>query len=295
MDNSRPGTLYLCATPIGNLGDITARVLETLEKADLIAAEDTRNTMRLLNHFGIRRPLTSYHEHNKYEKAEELLQHLRRGGSIALVTDAGTPAISDPGEVLAALCLEEGIPVTSLPGACALITALTMSGMSARRFCFEGFLPQEKKERRHILDQLREEERTMILYEAPHRLRETLAVLEETLGGSRRITLCRELTKLHEEAIPTTLEGAVSLYTEKDPRGEYVLVIAGRDPEEKQRASEASYREMDLEAHMALYEGQGLSRKEAMRRVAADRGLRRRDVYQALLQAGETDGSLCDQ
>ena len=279
------GTLYLCATPIGNLGDITQRVLDTLREVDLIAAEDTRNTLRLLNHFEIKKPMTSYHEHNKYEKAQELLDVLRRGGSIAVVTDAGTPAISDPGEVLAALCIEEGIKVTSLPGACALITALTMSGMPARRFCFEGFLPPEKtekKERRRILDQLREEERTIILYEAPHHLRGTLAELADALGGSRRITLCRELTKRFEEAIPLTLETAIRYYEENDPRGEYVLVIEGADPARPQEQARAAFDDIPLEEHMQQYLDQGLSQKEAMRRVAADRGLSRRDIYRQL-------------
>ncbi len=280
-----PGTLYLCATPIGNLGDITQRVLDTLGEVDLIAAEDTRNTLRLLNHFEIKKPMTSYHEHNKYDKARELLARLHRGENIAVVTDAGTPAISDPGEVLAALCIEEGIRVTSLPGACALITALTMSGMPARRFCFEGFLPPEKtekKERRRILDQLRTEERTIILYEAPHHLRSTLAELTEALGGDRRVTLCRELTKRFEEAIPLTLESAVRYYHENEPRGEYVLVLAGADPQVLQTQTRASYEALSLEDHMQQYLDQGLSQKEAMRRVAADRGLSRRDIYQQL-------------
>ena len=279
------GTLYLCATPIGNLGDITQRVLDTLREVDLIAAEDTRNTLRLLNHFEIKKPMTSYHEHNKYEKAQELLDVLRRGGNIAVVTDAGTPAISDPGEVLAALCIEEGIRVTSLPGACALITALTMSGMPARRFCFEGFLPPEKtekKERRRILDQLRNEERTIILYEAPHHLRGTLAELADVLGGSRRITLCRELTKRFEEAIPLTLETAIRFYEENDPRGEYVLVIEGADPASLQEKARAAFDDIPLEEHMQQYLDQGLSQKDAMRRVAADRGLSRRDIYRQL-------------
>ena len=280
-----PGTLYLCATPIGNLGDITQRVLDTLREADLIAAEDTRNTLRLLNHFEIKKPMTSYHEHNKYDKARELLDRLHRGENIALVTDAGTPAISDPGEVLAALCIEEGIRVTSLPGACALITALTMSGMPARRFCFEGFLPSEKtekKERRRILDQLRTEERTIILYEAPHHLRATLAELTETLGGDRRVTLCRELTKRFEEAIPLTLGTAVQYYRENEPRGEYVLVLAGADPRVLETQIRAAYDALSLEDHMQQYLDQGLTQKEAMRRVAADRGLSRRDIYQQL-------------
>ena len=280
-----PGTLYLCATPIGNLGDITQRVLDTLNEVDLIAAEDTRNTLRLLNHFDIKKPMTSYHEHNKFEKARELLARLHRGENIAVVTDAGTPAISDPGEVLAALCIEEGIRVTSLPGACALITALTMSGMPARRFCFEGFLPSDKsdkKERRRILEQLRTEERTIILYEAPHHLRGTLAALAENLGGSRRITLCRELTKRFEEAIPMTLESAVRYYEENEPRGEYVLVLAGADPGELETQARAAYDALPLEEHMQRYLDQGLTQKEAMRHVAADRGLSRRDIYQQL-------------
>ena len=280
-----PGTLYLCATPIGNLGDITQRVLDTLNEVDLIAAEDTRNTLRLLNHFDIKKPMTSYHEHNKYEKAQELLRRLHQGENIAVVTDAGTPAISDPGEVLAALCIEDGIRVTSLPGACALITALTMSGMPARRFCFEGFLPSDKsdkKERRRILDQLRTEERTIILYEAPHHLRATLADLRDSLGGDRRITLCRELTKRFEEALPFTLDSAIQYYEENDPRGEYVLVLAGADPAQLQSQTRAAYEPLSIEDHMQQYLDQGLTQKEAMRRVAADRGLSRRDVYQQI-------------
>ena len=279
------GTLYLCATPIGNLGDITQRVLDTLREADLIAAEDTRNTLRLLNHFEIKTPMTSYHEHNKYDKAKELIDRLHRGENIAVVTDAGTPAISDPGEVLAALCIQEGIRVTSLPGACALITALTMSGMSARRFCFEGFLPSEKtdkKERRRIIGQLCAEERTILMYEAPHHLRATLSELAEALGGDRKITLCRELTKRFEEALPFTLATAVRYYEENEPRGEYVLVLAGADPAELHAREQAAFESLPLEEHMQRYLDQGLSQKEAMRRVAADRGLSRRDIYQQL-------------
>lgn len=279
------GTLYLCATPIGNLGDITARVLETLRSVDLIAAEDTRNTLRLLNHFEIKKPMTSYHEHNKFEKAEELLARLRAGEDIAVVTDAGTPAISDPGEVLAARCMEEGIRVTSLPGACALITALTMSGMSARRFCFEGFLPSEKtdkKERKRILSQLAEEERTIILYEAPHHLRAALNDLTDALGPERRITLCRELTKRFEEAVPMRLGEAVRFYEENEPRGEYVLVVEGADPAEKESRARAAFEDISVEEHVGQYMEQGLSQKEAMRRAAADRGLSRRDIYQQM-------------
>ncbi len=283
MDIKTAGILYLCATPIGNLGDITQRVLDTLGSVDLIAAEDTRNTLRLLNHYGIKKPLTSYHEFNKYDKAEVLLQKLREGQNIALVTDAGTPAISDPGEILAAMCIDSGIKVTSLPGACALITALTMSGMPARRFCFEGFLPQDKKGHRHILEQLKGEERTIILYEAPHRLRSTLEDLCRTLGEDRRITLCRELTKMYEEACPFTLQEAIEFYEDHDPRGEYVLVVAGADPEQLRREQQQSFEQMSLEEHMEMYTSKGLSRKEAMKKVAADRGVSKRDIYQALL------------
>ena len=279
---AEPGTLYLCATPIGNLGDITERVLRTLQEVDLIAAEDTRNTLRLLNHFEIRKPLTSYHEYNKYTKAEELITKLRRGASIAVVTDAGTPAISDPGEVIAAMCLEQGIRVTSLPGACALITALTMSGMPARRFCFEGFLPADKKERRYILTQLQREERTTILYEAPHHLRGTLQELYDNLGD-RRITLCRELTKKFEEALPMTLASAIKYYGENEPRGEYVLVLAGADRAALEEEKRRNFEEMTLEEHMALYTDQGLSRKDAMKKVAADRGVSKRDIYKELM------------
>lgn len=279
---AEPGTLYLCATPIGNLGDITERVLRTLESVDLIAAEDTRNTLRLLNHFGIKKPLTSYHEYNKYTKAEELITKLRRGASIAVVTDAGTPAISDPGEVIAAMCLEQGIRVTSLPGACALITALTMSGMPARRFCFEGFLPADKKERRYILTQLQREERTTILYEAPHHLRGTLQELYDNLGD-RRITLCRELTKKFEEALPMTLASSIEYYNENEPRGEYVLVLAGADRAQLEEEKRRNFEEMTLEEHMALYTDQGLSRKDAMKKVAADRGVSKREIYKELM------------
>ena len=282
INETTAGTLYLCATPIGNLGDITERVLRTLEEVDLIAAEDTRNTLRLLNHFGIKKPLTSYHEYNKFTKAEELITKLHNGQNIAVVTDAGTPAISDPGEVIAAMCIEQGIRVTSLPGACALITALTMSGMPSRRFCFEGFLPVDKKERRYILEQLKREERTTILYEAPHHLRGTLQELYDSLGD-RKITLCRELTKKFEEALPMTLESAIVYYSENEPRGEYVLVMAGADRAALEEEKRVKFEEMSLEEHMAMYTDQGLSRKEAMKKVAADRGVSKRDIYKELL------------
>lgn len=278
------GTLYLCATPIGNLEDITLRVLKTLQEVDLIAAEDTRNTLKLLNHFDIHKPMTSYHEHNKFEKADELIAHLLRGENIAVVTDAGTPAISDPGEVLAAKCLEQGIRVTSLPGACALITGLTMSGMPARRFCFEGFLPTDKKERGRVLSQLGEEERTTILYEAPHHLKATLKELYESLGN-RRVVLCRELTKKFEEARPFFLEEALEYYRDNEPRGEYVLVVGGADPAEKKKQEEEVWKTMSVEEHMAYYESQGTDRKEAMKLVAKDRGVPKREIYRALIKS----------
>lgn len=276
------GTCYLCATPIGNLDDITLRVLETLKTCDLVAAEDTRNTLKLLNHYGIKKPLTSYHEHNKYEKADELVSQLLEGKNIACVTDAGTPGISDPGEVLAKKCIESGIRVTSLPGACALIVALTMSGMSARRFCFEGFLPPDKKERQKVLSVLRTEERTTIFYEAPHHLKATLKELYDA-AGDRKITLCRELTKRFEEAMPTTLSGAIAYYETNEPRGEYVLVIEGRDPKENRQEKIDAFSSMTIEEHMKRYEDQGIDKKSAMKLVAKDRGVSKREIYQALL------------
>ena len=276
------GTLYLCATPIGNLNDMTARVLTTLAEVDLIAAEDTRNSIKLLNHFEIRTPMTSYHEYNKIEKADQLITKLKAGQNIALITDAGTPAISDPGEVLVAKCLEAGVPVTSLPGCCACITALTLSGLSTRRFCFEGFLPADKKEKKFVLEELKTETRTMILYEAPHHLKRTLQELYDTLG-QRRITLCRELTKKFETVFPTTLEEALVYYEENEPKGEYVLVLEGKSREEILSDEQAKWESMTIEEHMAFYEEQGIDRKSAMKMVAADRGVSKRDIYQALL------------
>lgn len=276
------GTLYLCATPIGNLNDMTARVLATLDEVDLIAAEDTRNSIKLLNHFEIRTPMTSYHEYNKVEKADQLVAKLQAGKNIALITDAGTPAISDPGEVLVAKCLDAGIPVTSLPGCCACITALTLSGLPTRRFCFEGFLPSDKKEKKFILEELKEETRTIILYEAPHHLKRTLQELHDTVG-QRRITLCRELTKKFETVYPTTLEEALAFYEENEPKGEYVLVLEGKSREEIKQSEQAKWESMSIEEHMAYYEEQGIDRKSAMKMVAADRGVGKRDIYQALL------------
>lgn len=284
------GTLYLCATPIGNLGDMTPRVRETLEQVDLIAVEDTRNSIRLLNHFQIKTPMTSYHEYNKVEKAKLLIEKLAQGEDIALITDAGTPAISDPGEVLVAMCQEAGIPVTSLPGAAACITALTLSGLSTRRFCFEGFLPSEKKEKNMVLEDLQKESRTIIIYEAPHHLRGTLQDLYDTLG-QRRITLCRELTKKFEEVFPTTLEEAIEYYKKDAPRGEYVLVIEGKSLYDRKKEQQKDWQSISVEEHMRVYEEQGVDRKDAMKQVAKDRGISKRDVYNYLLKAVDKDGS----
>lgn len=275
------GTLYLCATPIGNLGDMTPRVVETLHMVDVIAAEDTRNSIKLLNHFDIHTPMTSYHEYNKVEKARQLVKQLTEGQNIALITDAGTPAISDPGEVLVRMCLEQGIAVTSLPGPAACITALTLSGLPARRFCFEGFLPAEKKEKTAVLQELAQESRTMILYEAPHHLVRTLEELYQTLG-QRRITLCRELTKRFETVMPTTLEEALAYYQEEEPRGEYVLVIEGKSLEQKRQEDIAAWQDKSIEEHMEYYRLQGMEEKAAMKQVAKDRGVSKRDIYQHL-------------
>lgn len=278
------GKLYLCATPIGNLEDITLRVLRTLEEVDLIAAEDTRNSIKLLNHFEIKTPMTSYHEYNKIEKAYQLVDKMKSGLNVALITDAGTPGISDPGEDLVRICYESGIEVTSLPGAAAVITALTLSGLPTRRFAFEAFLPREKKERQTILASLKKETRTIILYEAPHHLKKTLEELFEVLED-RPITLCRELTKRYETAFQTTLSGAISYYEENEPKGEFVLVIQGKQPEELLQEERQAWESLSLEEHMAHYEEQGISRKEAMKLVAKDRGISKRDVYAALLES----------
>ena len=280
------GILYLCATPIGNLDDMTFRVLETLKSVDLIAAEDTRNSIKLLNHFDIHTEMTSYHEYNKYDKAAWLIEKMQCGTNVALITDAGTPAISDPGEVLVAECHKAGIKVTSLPGPAACITALTLSGLSTRRFCFEGFLPSsdDKKARKRILEDLKDESRTIIVYEAPHHLKAVLDDLYETLGD-RRISICRELTKKFEEVNPTTIADAISFYKENEPRGEYVLVIEGKSLEEQDEEKRKSWQEMSIEEHMQFYEEQGVPHKEAMKKVAADRGVGKREIYQALLES----------
>ena len=276
------GKLYLCATPIGNLEDITLRVLRTLKEVDLIAAEDTRNSIKLLNHFDIKTPMTSYHEYNKIDKAYVLINKMQEGQNVALITDAGTPGISDPGEELAAMCYEAGIEVTSLPGPAACITALTLSGLPTRRFAFEAFLPADKKERKQILEELKNETRTIILYEAPHRLVRTLEELKETLGN-RRMTLCRELTKKHETAFHSTIDDLILYYQTEKPLGEYVLVIEGRSRKEMEEEQKASWEKITIEEHMELYENKGHSRKEAMKLVANDRGMTKRDVYQYLI------------
>ena len=276
------GKLYLCATPIGNLEDITFRVIRTLKEADVIAAEDTRNSIKLLNHFEIKTPLTSYHEFNKYDKAKVLVSRILSGEKVALITDAGTPGISDPGEELVKQCYEAGIEVTSLPGAAACITALTLSGLSTRRFAFEAFLPSDKKEKAAILEELKTETRTIIIYEAPHRLKKTIDELFSALGN-RRMTVVKELTKLHENVFLTNFLEALAYYEENEPRGEFVMVIEGKKIEELKKEKEASFNEMDINEHMKLYMDKGMDKKEAMKAVAVDRGIPKREVYKTLL------------
>lgn len=277
------GRLYLCATPIGNLEDITLRVIRTLKEVDVIAAEDTRNSIKLLNHFDIHTPLTSYHEYNKYDKAKSLVRRMLEGENVALITDAGTPAISDPGEELVKQAYEAGIQVTSLPGAVALITGLTLSGLSTRRFSFEAFLPHDKKERARILEELEQETRTIILYEAPHKIKKTLEDLLQKLGN-RRISIVKELTKLHETVLQTSLEEALFYYEKNEPKGEFVLILEGRNPEELKKEREEEFRELDLMEHMKLYRDKGLDKKEAMKCVAKDRGVPKREIYKMLLE-----------
>ncbi len=279
------GTLYLCATPIGNLEDMTLRVLRVLKEVDVIAAEDTRNSIKLLNHFDIHTPMTSYHEFNKIEKAHQLVEQLLQGKNIALITDAGTPGISDPGEELVKIAYEAGVKVTSLPGASAVVTALTLSGLSTRRFAFEAFLPKDKKLRKAVLEEMNRETRTIVMYEAPHHLKATLKELFAALGD-RKITLCRELTKKFEEAERTRISEAIAYYEEHDPRGEYVLVIEGRDRKELEEEEQKAWEKMSLQEHMELYENQGIAHKEAMKLVAKDRGISKRDVYKQLLEEG---------
>lgn len=286
-DTPKQGMLYLCATPIGNLSDISERVLETLRSVDIIAAEDTRNSIKLLNHFDIKKPLTSYHEYNRFDKANELIEKMRQGMDVAVITDAGTPAISDPGQVLADMCHKAGITVTALPGPCALVTALAMSGIDSRRFVFEGFLPPDKKERQGILKGLESETRTVIIYEAPHHLLGTLEQLLEHLGN-REVAVCRELTKKFEEVRRMRLDEAVGFYRVNEPRGEFVLVIEGKSGDELAKEKEQAYRAMDLEEHMAMYESKGMDHKEAMKAVAADRGVSKREIY-AMLHNNNND------
>lgn len=274
------GTLYLVATPIGNLADLSERALKVLSEVDFIAAEDTRNSMRLLSHFGIKKPMISYFEHNKRERGEQIAKRLESGESCALITDAGTPAISDPGEDMVALCVERGIPVTSIPGACAGIAALTLSGLPTRKFVFEGFLSADRSERRERLGVLSSEERTMILHEAPHKLRTTLEDMCAAFGGERRISLCRELTKKNEEVLRLTLASAIEYYAEHEPRGEYVLVVEGGTPAEASRGTDLSG--LSISEHVAAYVASGLSQKDAIKQCAKDRGVHKSIIYKEI-------------
>lgn len=283
MNENGIGELYLCATPIGNLEDMTFRCIRVLKEADVIAAEDTRNSIKLLNHFEIKTPMTSYHEFNKVEKARVLVEKMLKGETVALITDAGTPGISDPGEELVRQCIEAGIKVTPVPGAAACINALIMSGMPTRRFCFEAFLPSDKKEKADVLEQLKAEQRTIIIYEAPHRLLRTLTELESALGGMRKIAVCKELTKRHETVYRDTISGALDYYTANEPKGEYVLVIEGRSPKELLEEKRAAWDDMSIEEHFNMYVSQGMDKKDAMKLVAKDRGVSKRDIYNALL------------
>ncbi|MBP5224805.1 MAG: 16S rRNA (cytidine(1402)-2'-O)-methyltransferase [Lachnospiraceae bacterium] len=280
------GKLYLCATPIGNLGHMTPRCVEILQAADLIAAEDTRNSIKLLNHFDIHTPMTAYHEFNRFEKADELVEKLLGGMTVACITDAGTPGISDPGEVLVQKAVEAGIEVYTVPGACAAISALVISGLPTRRFRFEAFLPVQKKERKAVLEVLKDEEATVVLYEAPHKLLRTLNDLKDAGLGDREIALCKELTKVHEQVFRTTVGEAAAHYESNEPKGEYVLVIEGADPAEKRQKEQESWEKLTLSEHVALYERQGMERKDAIKAAAKDRGLSKREVYNALLENG---------
>ena len=274
------GILYLVATPIGNLEDMTFRGIRILKEADLIAAEDTRNSIKLLNHFEIKTPMTSYHEFNRYDKAETLIQKLEAGDNVALITDAGTPGISDPGEVLVQMCIERGITVVPVPGAVAGINALIASGQSTRRFVFEAFLSQDKKEKQETLKKMASETRTMILYEAPHRLKKTLKSLAEVLGDDRSITICKELTKKHESFNKMTLGEALEMYESgEEPRGEYVLVIAGKSKEKLEEENKARWENFTIEEHLKKYIQEGVSKKEAVKLVANERGISKKEVY----------------
>ena len=277
------GKLYLCATPIGNLEDITCRVLRTLKEVDLIAAEDTRNSIKLLNHFEIKTPMTSYHEYNKYDKAKVLVEKMQQGQSVAVITDAGTPGISDPGEELVRQALAAELEVTPVPGACACISALISSGLSTRRFAFEAFLPYDKKDRTRVLEEMKRETRTMVMYEAPHKLKKTLAELMEALGD-RHITLAREITKKHETIEPMMLSQAIARYEGEDPRGEFVIVIEGLDVKKLEEEKKSSFEAMSVEEHVQTYVDQGMSKKDAIKQAAVDRGVPKRDVYNAVMK-----------
>lgn len=291
MKSRMEGKLYLCATPIGNLEDISFRVLKTLKEVDLIAAEDTRHSIKLLNHFDIKTPMTSYHEFNKVEKAAYLVEKMKEGSNVALVTDAGTPGISDPGEELVLQAYEAGLTVTSLPGPAACITALTISGLPSRRFAFEAFLPSEKKEKQRILKEMERDTRTIVLYEAPHRLLRTVGELLEALGD-RRATLLRELTKKHETALRTTLSGILEHYRVEEPRGECVLVIEGKSYQEVLEEEKEQWKGVGLSEHMEHYAKKGMDKKEAMKAVAKDLGVSKREVYQRLLDANNDSNYL---
>lgn len=277
-----PGMLYLCATPIGNLEDMTYRAVRILKEVDVIAAEDTRNSIKLLNHFEIATPMTSYHQYNKISKGKSLVERMQNGENIALISDAGTPGISDPGEELVQMCHEAGITVSVVPGACAAVAALTVSGLPTRRFAFEAFLPADKKEKRLILQTLENETRTIVIYEAPHRLLKTLKELEEALGN-RRVTVCRELTKKHETVFTTDLSDAAAYYQINEPRGECVLVVAGKSYQELRQERIAEWETMTVEDHMTYYLEQGEDKKDAVKKVAKDRGISKRDVYNEVI------------
>lgn len=281
------GYLVLCPTPIGNLSDMPPRVTECLKEVDLIAAEDTRNSIKLLNHFDIHTPMTSYHEYNKIDKARVLVQKMIEGTKVALITDAGMPGISDPGEELVRQCHEAGIRVSCIPGPCACVTALTISGLPTRRFCFEAFLPADKRKRQAVLDELAVERRTIVLYEAPHHLQKTLEQLAGVLGEDRPLSICRELTKIHEEVCRLTLGEAVRRYETVNPRGEYVLVVGGKPEEEAEKESRAKWADMTAAEHVRMYMDQGMDKKEAMKQAAKDRGVSKRDIYQELLEKPE--------
>lgn len=276
------GKLYLCATPIGNLEDMTFRAVRLLNEVDLIAAEDTRTSIKLLNHYEIKTPMTSYHEFNKIEKAQYLIDKMKSGLNIALISDAGTPGISDPGEELVSICYEQGIQVTALPGACACIDGLVLSGLSTRRFAFEAFLPKDKKERSYVLEEMKNETRTMVVYESPHHLVKTLTLLTETLGN-RQVTIVRELTKKFETVLRTSLEESLIYYKTNSPKGEYVILLQGKSRKEMLENGQKEWLSMTLENHMKYYEEKGIEKKEAMKLVAKDRGLTKRDIYQQLL------------